>query len=152
MNWTTHLYAIQAYALCFPYPAVIYWLEEQTWKFVIGIKPGSILSGLHSFISIFFLCHLTSWRFYICQFWRPEQSFCIAGPSAKEVRSAKGDILEKAVGNNECYDIRSSFGVQVVQVALFPCWVVKPTWLVHPFMFPKDNANSRVRDFKHGMP
>ncbi|XP_034577641.1 serine/threonine-protein kinase VPS15 isoform X2 [Setaria viridis] len=46
---------------------------------------------------------------------RPEQSFCIAGPSAKEVRSAKGDILEKAVGNNECYDIRSSFGVQVVQ-------------------------------------
>ncbi|XP_066322820.1 serine/threonine-protein kinase VPS15-like isoform X1 [Miscanthus floridulus] len=46
---------------------------------------------------------------------RPEQSFCIAGPSAKEVRSAKGDILEKAVGNDECYDIRSSFGVQVVQ-------------------------------------
>ncbi|CAN6291205.1 unnamed protein product [Urochloa humidicola] len=46
---------------------------------------------------------------------RPEQSFCIAGPSAKEVCSAKGDILEKAVGNDECYDIRSSFGVQVVQ-------------------------------------
>ncbi|EES07686.1 probable serine/threonine-protein kinase vps15 isoform X1 [Sorghum bicolor] len=46
---------------------------------------------------------------------RPEQSFCIAGPSAKEVRSAKGDILEKAVGNDESYDIRSSFGVQVVQ-------------------------------------
>ncbi|CAN6239168.1 unnamed protein product [Urochloa humidicola] len=46
---------------------------------------------------------------------RPEQSFCIAGPSAKEIRSAKGDILEKAVGNDECYDIRSSFGVQVVQ-------------------------------------
>ncbi|AQK75788.1 protein kinase family protein / WD-40 repeat family protein [Zea mays] len=46
---------------------------------------------------------------------RPEQSFCIAGPSAKEVRSAKGDILEKAVGNDESYDIRSSFGIQVVQ-------------------------------------
>ncbi|WVZ65017.1 hypothetical protein U9M48_014450 [Paspalum notatum var. saurae] len=46
---------------------------------------------------------------------RPEQSFCIAGPLSKEVRSAKGDILEKAVGNDECYDIRSSFGVQVVQ-------------------------------------
>ena len=61
--------------------------------------------------------------FYICQYWRPEQSFCIAGPSAKEVRSAKGDILEKAVGNDECYDIRSSFGVQVVQVTLVPCWV-----------------------------
>ncbi|AQK55820.1 protein kinase family protein / WD-40 repeat family protein [Zea mays] len=46
---------------------------------------------------------------------RPEQSFCIAGPSAKKVRSAKADILEKAAGNDECYDIRSSFGVQVVQ-------------------------------------
>ncbi|KAJ1289758.1 hypothetical protein BS78_02G188700 [Paspalum vaginatum] len=46
---------------------------------------------------------------------KPEQSFCIAGPLSKEVRSAKGDILEKAVGNDECYDIRSSFGVQVVQ-------------------------------------
>ncbi|CAM0943441.1 unnamed protein product [Alopecurus aequalis] len=34
---------------------------------------------------------------------RPEQSFCIAGPSAK------------GVGNDECYDIRSSYGVQVVQ-------------------------------------
>ncbi|KAL6633375.1 hypothetical protein ACP70R_026046 [Stipagrostis hirtigluma subsp. patula] len=34
---------------------------------------------------------------------RPEQSFCVVGPSAK------------GVGNDECYDIRSSFGVQVVQ-------------------------------------
>ena len=72
--------------------------------------------------------------FYICQYWRPEQSFCIAGPSAKEVRSAKGDILEKAVGNDECYDIRSSFGVQVVQVTLFPCWIFLSSSL--PRRFP----------------
>ncbi|XP_062220590.1 serine/threonine-protein kinase VPS15-like isoform X2 [Phragmites australis] len=41
---------------------------------------------------------------------RPEQSFCIAGPSVKEV-PAKG--VEK--DEYYCYDIRSSFGVQVVQ-------------------------------------
>ncbi|KAL6911969.1 hypothetical protein ACP4OV_000774 [Aristida adscensionis] len=41
---------------------------------------------------------------------RPEQSFCIVGPSAKEAGSSA-----KVVRNDECYDIRSSFGVQVVQ-------------------------------------
>ncbi|XP_062221696.1 serine/threonine-protein kinase VPS15-like [Phragmites australis] len=41
---------------------------------------------------------------------RPEQSFCIAGPLEKEI-----DPSAKGVGNGECYDIRSSFGVQVVQ-------------------------------------
>ncbi|KAE8771441.1 putative serine/threonine-protein kinase vps15 [Hordeum vulgare] len=39
---------------------------------------------------------------------RPEQSFCIAGPSAK------------GIGNDECYDIRSSYGVQVVQESCKP--------------------------------
>ncbi|KAF7081042.1 hypothetical protein CFC21_085021 [Triticum aestivum] len=39
---------------------------------------------------------------------RPEQSFCIAGPSAK------------GVGNDEFYDIRSSYGVQVVQESCKP--------------------------------
>lgn len=39
---------------------------------------------------------------------RPEQSFCVAGPSAK------------GVGNDECYDIKSSFGVQVVQETCKP--------------------------------
>ncbi|PWZ04161.1 hypothetical protein Zm00014a_040768 [Zea mays] len=36
-------------------------------------------------------------------------------PRRKKSVRQKGDILEKAVGNDESYDIRSSFGIQVVQ-------------------------------------
>ncbi|KAK3155588.1 hypothetical protein QOZ80_2BG0205210 [Eleusine coracana subsp. coracana] len=42
---------------------------------------------------------------------RPEQSFCIAGPLEKEAITAKGGEKDEFY----CYDIRSSFGVQVVQ-------------------------------------
>lgn len=44
-------------------------------------------------------------------FWRPEQSFCIAGPSVK------------GAGNDETYDIRSSSCVQVVQVTSRKIWI-----------------------------
>lgn len=37
----------------------------------------------------------------------PERSYCVCGPSAK------------GIGNDAVYDVRSSFGVQVVQVISF---------------------------------
>uniref|UniRef100_A0A0A9BLQ0 Similar to protein kinase family protein / WD-40 repeat family protein n=1 Tax=Arundo donax TaxID=35708 RepID=A0A0A9BLQ0_ARUDO len=67
---------------------------------------------------------------------RPEQSFCIAGPSEKEV-PAKG--VEK--DEYYCYDIRSSFGVQVVQeIYKQPTTVSKLTHKTQLAMAAADSA------------
>jgi hypothetical protein len=59
------------------------------------------MADFHNFIKAFFFC-LT--RYFKCS---PERSYCVCGPSAK------------GIGNDAVYDVRSSFGVQVVQVFFF---------------------------------
>ncbi len=113
-NYVTRLHAFQASALCFLCQEGTYWPEERTWRYATGIRPGSVFVPYYYWFckkKNLLRCLSYKTSVFLWCFWRPEQSFCIAGPSVK------------GAGNDETYDIRSSSCVQVVQVTSRKIWI-----------------------------